>query len=254
MLGVLYESYIHPITILSTLPSAGIGALLAMMLFHQDLNLVSLIGIILLIGIVKKNGIMMVDFALAAERQQGLTPEQSIYQACLLRFRPIMMTTMAALLGRPAAGGRHRHRLGTAASARHRGRRRPPGVAVSHALCDARRLPRLRADRATIYAQSRANRREPTPGSTPPGRDEVGPRRGHRGMNFSAPFVRRPIATTLLTVAVALLGVIAYCAASDRLVAAARTPDDHRFCLAARRELRHHRFRRCRRRLSVSSG
>ena len=99
VLGVLYESYIHPITILATLPSAGIGALLAMMLFHQDLNLVSLIGIILLIGIVKKNGIMMVDFALAAERQEGLAPEQSIYQACLLRFRPIMMTTMAALLG-----------------------------------------------------------------------------------------------------------------------------------------------------------
>jgi multidrug efflux pump len=99
VLGTLYESYIHPITILSTLPSAGVGALLALMLFHQDLDLISLIGIILLIGIVKKNGIMMVDFALTAERQEGLTPEQSIYQACLLRFRPIMMTTFAALLG-----------------------------------------------------------------------------------------------------------------------------------------------------------
>lgn len=99
VLGILYESYVHPLTILSTLPSAGVGALLAMMLFHEDLNLISLIGIILLIGIVKKNGIMMIDFALSAEREEGLTPEKSIYQACLLRFRPIMMTTMTALLG-----------------------------------------------------------------------------------------------------------------------------------------------------------
>ena len=99
VLGVLYESYIHPITILSSLPSAGVGALLAMMLFGVELSLIALIGIILLIGIVKKNAIMMIDFALDAEREQGLPPEQSIYQACLLRFRPIMMTTMAALLG-----------------------------------------------------------------------------------------------------------------------------------------------------------
>jgi len=99
VLGILYESYIHPITILSTLPSAGIGALLALTLFHQDLSVIGFIGIILLIGIVKKNAIMMIDFALAAERTQGLPPEQSIYQAALLRFRPIMMTTMAALLG-----------------------------------------------------------------------------------------------------------------------------------------------------------
>ena len=99
VLGILYESYIHPITILSTLPSAGIGALLALTLFHQGLSVIGFIGIILLIGIVKKNAIMMIDFALAAERRQGLPPEQSIYQAALLRFRPIMMTTMAALLG-----------------------------------------------------------------------------------------------------------------------------------------------------------
>ncbi len=99
VLGVLYESFIHPITILSSLPSAGVGALLAMLLFHQDLSLIALIGIILLIGIVKKNAIMMIDFALDAERNEGLPPEKSIYQACLLRFRPIMMTTMAALLG-----------------------------------------------------------------------------------------------------------------------------------------------------------
>jgi multidrug efflux pump len=99
VLGILYESYIHPITILSTLPSAGIGALLALMLFRQDLSVIGFIGIILLIGIVKKNAIMMVDFALDAERRQGLPPQQAIHQAALLRFRPIMMTTMAALFG-----------------------------------------------------------------------------------------------------------------------------------------------------------
>jgi len=90
---------IHPITILSTLPSAGVGALLSLSLFNQDFSVISLIGIILLIGIVKKNGIMMIDFALDAERKEGRPPEEAIYQACLLRFRPIMMTTMAALLG-----------------------------------------------------------------------------------------------------------------------------------------------------------
>ncbi|MDB5978922.1 MAG: multidrug efflux transporter permease subunit, partial [Nevskia sp.] len=99
ILGMLYESYIHPLTILSTLPSAGVGALLMLMAFHFDLSVIALIGIILLIGIVKKNGIMMVDFAIQAEREHHMTPEQSIRQACLLRFRPIMMTTMAALLG-----------------------------------------------------------------------------------------------------------------------------------------------------------
>ncbi len=99
VLGVLYESYIHPITILSTLPSAGVGALLALQLCRTDFSMIALIGVILLIGIVKKNAIMMIDFALDAEREQGLPPEQSIYQACLLRFRPIMMTTFAALLG-----------------------------------------------------------------------------------------------------------------------------------------------------------
>ena len=99
VLGVLYESYIHPITILSTLPSAGVGALLALMVARSDLNVIGIIGIILLIGIVKKNAIMMIDFALEAERSQGLPPREAIYQACLLRFRPILMTTAAALLG-----------------------------------------------------------------------------------------------------------------------------------------------------------
>jgi multidrug efflux pump len=99
VLGVLYESYIHPVTIISTLPSAGVGALLALLMMGMDLDVIGLIGIILLIGIVKKNAIMMIDFALEAERKDGLTPVEAIYQACLLRFRPIMMTTMAALLG-----------------------------------------------------------------------------------------------------------------------------------------------------------
>jgi HAE1 family hydrophobic/amphiphilic exporter-1 len=107
ILGMLYESYIHPLTILSTLPSAGVGALLVLFIFHIDLSVMALIGIILLIGIVKKNGIMMVDFAIQAEREQHLSPHDAIRQACLLRFRPIMMTTMAALLGAlPLALGR----------------------------------------------------------------------------------------------------------------------------------------------------
>ena len=99
MLGVLYESYIHPITILSTLPSAGVGALLALMLAGQDLGVIGIIGIILLIGIVKKNAIMMIDFALDAEREEGKSPREAIHQAALLRFRPILMTSLAALLG-----------------------------------------------------------------------------------------------------------------------------------------------------------
>jgi multidrug efflux pump subunit AcrB len=107
VLGVLYESYIHPVTILSTLPSAGVGAVLAMMIFGIDLSVIAIIGIMLLIGIVKKNGILMVDFAIETERREGKSPEEAIYQACLLRFRPIMMTTMAALLGAlPLAVGR----------------------------------------------------------------------------------------------------------------------------------------------------
>jgi len=99
VLGVLYESYIHPITILSTLPSAGVGALLALLVSGDDLGIIGIIGIILLIGIVKKNAIMMIDFALEAERKQAMPAAEAIFQACLLRFRPILMTTLAALLG-----------------------------------------------------------------------------------------------------------------------------------------------------------
>ncbi len=99
VLGVLYESLVHPITIISTLPSASVGAMLALMLFKVDLNVISIIGIVLLIGIVKKNAIMMIDFALQAEREGGKSPEDAIFEACMLRFRPILMTTMAALFG-----------------------------------------------------------------------------------------------------------------------------------------------------------
>jgi len=121
ILGILYESYIHPITILSTLPSAGVGALLALMLTKTELSMIALIGIILLIGIVKKNAILMIDFAVQAEMQQGVSPEDAIYQACLLRFRPILMTTMAALLGAlPLA-------LGTGVGSELR---RPLGIAI----------------------------------------------------------------------------------------------------------------------------
>jgi multidrug efflux pump len=121
VLGVLYESYIHPVTILSTLPSAGAGAVLSLMLFRSELSVIAIIGIILLIGIVKKNGIMMIDFALEAERKEGKSPEEAIYQACLLRFRPIMMTTMAALLGAlPLALG---HGVGSEL-------RRPLGISI----------------------------------------------------------------------------------------------------------------------------
>src|SRR5207248_9542864 len=99
VLGVLYDSFIHPITILSGLPSAGFGALLTLWLFHLDLNIYSFVGLILLVGIVKKNAIMQIDFALEAERKEGKSPLEAIYQGCLTRFRPIMMTTMCALLG-----------------------------------------------------------------------------------------------------------------------------------------------------------
>jgi HAE1 family hydrophobic/amphiphilic exporter-1 len=125
VLGILYESFIHPITILSGLPSAGLGALATLLLFRQELNIYSFVGIIMLVGIVKKNGIMMIDFAIEAQRTKGLTPGEAIYQACQVRFRPIMMTTMAALVGTlPIALG-----VGTGSEAR-----RPLGLAVEGGL------------------------------------------------------------------------------------------------------------------------
>ena len=120
VLGILYESFIHPITILSGLPAAGLGALLTLLVFGEDLNLYSFVGLVLLLGIVKKNAIMMIDFAIEAQRKEGKSPEEAIFQGCLQRFRPIMMTTMAALLGTlpiafgTGAGGEARRPLGIA--------------------------------------------------------------------------------------------------------------------------------------------
>jgi len=159
VLGVLYESYIHPITILSTLPSAGVGAVLALLISRMDLSVIALIGIILLIGIVKKNAIMMIDFAIAAERDEDRSPSQAIYHACLLRFRPILMTTMAAIFGAlPLALGR-----GTGSELR-----RPLGITIIGGLIVSQmltlfttpvvylyldrlrlRIARLRAERVT---------------------------------------------------------------------------------------------------------
>jgi len=131
VLGVLYESYVHPITILSTLPSAGVGALLALLVCGMELSVIAIIGIILLIGIVKKNAIMMIDFALDAQRNQGETPQRAIHQACVLRFRPIMMTTAAAIMGGlPIALG-----LGAGAELRQ-----PLGVAVVGGLLTSQLL------------------------------------------------------------------------------------------------------------------
>jgi HAE1 family hydrophobic/amphiphilic exporter-1 len=125
VLGILYESFVHPITILSGLPSAGLGALATLLVFKQELNIYSFVGIIMLIGIVKKNAIMMIDFALEAQRVRGSSPAEAIYQACLVRFRPIMMTTMAALVGTlPIALG-----VGAGSEAR-----RPLGLAVEGGL------------------------------------------------------------------------------------------------------------------------
>ena len=212
VLGVLYESYIHPITILSTLPSAGVGALLALMLYRQDLNVISLIGIVLLIGIVKKNGIMMVDFALVAERDEGLAPEESIYQACLLRFRPIMMTTMAALLGAlPLAIG-----VGTGSEFR-----RPLGIAVVGGLLVSQFLTLYttpviyllfaRLERR-LSRRRRMGRAAPTVEAPAPAAPRVGVREtaGRGSLSFSDQFIRRPVATALFTLSIALLGVVAF--------------------------------------------
>ena len=199
VLGVLYESFIHPLTILSTLPSAGVGALLALMLFGYDLSVIALIGIVLLMGIVKKNAILMIDFAIEAERHQGLSPEESIVQAALLRFRPIMMTTLAALFGAlPLA-----LEGGTGSELRN-----PLGITIVGGLLLSQLLTlyttpviylymeRLRARLAPRRNTCRAGRTA-TPGSGPP-------------VNFSSPFIRRPIGTTLLAIGLFLVGAVAY--------------------------------------------
>jgi multidrug efflux pump len=159
VLGVLYESYVHPITILSTLPSAGVGAVLALMAFKTEFSIIALIGVILLIGIVKKNAIMMIDFALDAERNHGLTSREAIYRASLLRFRPIMMTTMAAMLGAlPLALG-----MGDGAELR-----RPLGISIVGGLIVSQALTLyttpvvyLYLDRFRLWCQRRWQRRDP---------------------------------------------------------------------------------------------
>jgi multidrug efflux pump subunit AcrB len=171
VLGILYESYIHPITILSTLPSAGVGALLALLLTHNDLNVIALIGVLLLIGIVKKNAIMMIDFALEAERRDNKSPEEAIYQACIMRFRPIMMTTAAALLaGLPLAVGR-----GTGSELH-----RPLGITIVGGLIVSQMLTlyttpvvylyldRLRLRFRGMTGRSRPTQWQPTINSRPP--------------------------------------------------------------------------------------
>ena len=186
VLGVLYESYIHPITILSTLPSAGVGALLALMVTGNELTIIALIGIVLLIGIVEKNAIMMIDFALDAERTEHRAPEDAIVQAALLRLRPILMTTCAALFaGLPLA-------LGTGTGSELR---RPLGVAIVGGLIFSQLLTLyttpvvyLAFDRLAVMAS----------------------RREGRAVNVSEGFIRRPIATTLLTIAIALAGGVWY--------------------------------------------
>ena len=165
MLGVLYESYVHPITILSTLPSAGVGAVLALLACNTEFSIIALIGVILLIGIVKKNAIMMIDFALDAERTQHLNSRDAIYQACLLRFRPIMMTTMAAMLGAlPLA-------LGTGTGSELR---RPLGISIVGGLLVSQVLTLyttpvvyLYLDRFRLWAQRTWRGGTPQPAPSP---------------------------------------------------------------------------------------
>jgi len=166
VLGILYESYVHPVTILSTLPSAGVGALLALLLTKTELTVIAVIGIILLIGIVKKNAILMIDFALAAERGEGKSSRDAIYEACLLRFRPIMMTTMAAMLGAvPLALGR-----GTGSEFR-----RPLGIAIIGGLAVSQMLTLYTTPVVYLYFDRLQNWRHRRRGKKPAGTAPLAP-------------------------------------------------------------------------------
>ena len=208
VLGVLYESFIHPLTILSTLPSAGVGALLALMICGYDLSIVALIGIMLLMGIVKKNAIMMIDFAIEAERS-GMSPRQAIVQASLLRFRPIMMTTLAALFGAiPLA-----FESGTGSELRN-----PLGITIIGGLLLSQLLTLYTTpvdlSRHGARAETRLTRRSVAgAGGTRrcrcPGRRSRGAPPSS-AMNFSYPFIRRPVGTTLMAIGLLLVGLVAY--------------------------------------------
>ena len=203
MLGVLYESYIHPITIISTLPSAGVGALLALMITRIDFSVIALIGIILLIGIVQKNAIMMIDFALQAERDEGKTAEAAIFQACLLRFRPIIMTTMAALLGGlPLA-------LGGGVGAELR---KPLGITIVGGLILSQMLTLFTTPVVYLYFDKLAQRHEAARAAQPQPAPATGQVRTEEtaAMHLSAPFIKRPVATSLLSLALLLAGSVAY--------------------------------------------
>ncbi len=191
VLGVLYESYIHPLTILSTLPSAGVGALLALLVMRMELTVIAIIGIILLIGIVKKNAIMMIDFALDAERREGREPREAIYEACLLRFRPILMTTMAALFGAlPVAFA-----SGIGAELR-----RPLGVAIIGGLIVSQALT-LFTTPVIYLTLDRLRWRPRQPMLTP---------------RAAAPGAAGPGALMLMVIAVGLGGVVSVAAPWDR--------------------------------------
>ena len=192
VLGVLYESFIHPVTILSTLPSAGIGALLALMIAGKDLDVIGIIGIVLLIGIVKKNAIMIVDFALEAERQHGKPPHEAIFQASLLRFRPILMTTLAAMLGAlPML-------LGTGTGSELR---RPLGLAIIGGLAVSQLLTLFTTPVIYLFFDRLAVRF---------GRKGSENRIRARAMSIPGLFIKRPVATTLLAVAILLSGLLAF--------------------------------------------
>ena len=198
VLGVLYESYVHPITILSTLPSAGVGALLALLLVGTDLSLIAIIGIILLIGIVKKNAIMMIDFALDAERSEGMPPRDAIYQAALLRFRPILMTTLAALFGALPL----MFSSGSGAELR-----KPLGLVMVGGLLLSQVLTLFTTPVIYLFFD-RLGRRWST--SRVPKLVAEEPGRQASPMSLSSPFIRRPVATTLLNISVVLAGAVCF--------------------------------------------
>ncbi len=196
VLGTLYESFIHPLTILSTLPSAGVGALLALRLFHQDLDIIAVIGIILLIGIVKKNGILIVDFALEAQRTENRAAEEAIFEASKQRFRPIVMTTLCALFaGIPLAFG-----TGIGSELRH-----PLGIAMVGGLIVSQLLTLLHHTCDLCFLRSLRQPRSAETSEYSPGRSS-----GGGGMNVSAIFIKRPVASTLFALAIAIPGLVAF--------------------------------------------